>query len=57
LRELLNIFHAKEIGFHVITVTRDILKKLALVGKELDEYSLDTVKMFHEDAMKAGYKL
>jgi len=53
----LNIFHAKEIGFHVITVTRDILKKLALVGKELDEYSLDTVKMFHEDAMKAGYEL
>ena len=39
----------------MITVTHDILKKLSLVGKELDEYSLDTVKMFHEDALKAGY--
>ncbi|HMD88895.1 MAG TPA: transaldolase [Anaerolineaceae bacterium] len=56
-RELLNIFHADEIGCHVITVTHDILKKLTLVGKELDEYSLDTVKMFHGDAQMAGYKL
>jgi transaldolase len=56
-RELLNIFHADEIGCHVITVTHDILKKLSLVGKGLDEYSLDTVKMFREDALKAGYKL
>ncbi len=56
-RELLNIFHADEIGCHVITVTYDILKKLSLVGKELDEYSLDTVKMFHGDAQIAGYKL
>ena len=56
-RELLNIFHADEIGCHVITVTHDILKKLSLVGKGLDEYSLDTVKMFHEDALKAGYQL
>ena len=56
-RELLNIFHADEIGCHVITVTHDILKRLALVGKDLDEYSLDTVKMFHDDAQKAGYKL
>ena len=56
-RELLNIFHADEIGCHVITVTHDILKKLSLVGKDLDEYSLDTVKMFHSDAQKAGYKL
>jgi len=56
-RELLNIFHADEIGCHVITVTHDILKKLSLVGKGLDEYSLDTVKMFHEDAQKAGYQL
>ncbi len=56
-RELLNIFHADEIGCHVITVTHDILKKLALVGKDLDEYSLDTVKMFHADAEKAGFKL
>ena len=56
-RELLNIFHADEIGCHVITVTPDILKKLALVGKDLDEYSLDTVKMFYADAQKAGFKL
>ncbi len=56
-RELLNIFHADEIGCHVITVTHDILKKLALVGKDLDEYSLDTVKMFYSDAKKAGFNL
>ena len=56
-RELLNIFQADEIGCHVITVTHDILKKLSLVGKDLDEYSLDTVKMFYSDAQKAGYKL
>lgn len=56
-REVLNIFHADEIGCHVITVTHDILKKLSLVGKKLDEYSLDTVKMFHDDALKAGYQL
>ncbi len=56
-RELLNIFHADEIGCHVITVTPDILKKLAQVGKDLDEYSLDTVKMFYADAQKAGFKL
>ena len=56
-RELLNIFHADEIGCHIITVTHDILKKLPLVGKDLSEYSLDTVKMFYSDAQKAGYKL
>ncbi|TRZ52814.1 transaldolase, partial [bacterium] len=56
-RELLNIFQADEIGCHVITVTHEILKNLTLVGKDLDEYSLDTVKMFYSDAQKAGYKL
>jgi transaldolase len=56
-RELLNIFQADEIGCHVITVTHDVLKKLSLVGMDLDEYSLDTVKMFHGDAQKAGYSL
>jgi transaldolase len=56
-RELLNIFHADEVGCHVITVTHDILKKLSLIGKDLDEYSLDTVKMFRADAVKAGFKL
>jgi transaldolase len=56
-RELLNIFHADQIGCHVITVTNDILKKLQLVGKDLEDYSLDTVKMFYEDGRAAGYRL
>ena len=54
-RELLNIFHADSIGCHIITVTRDILNKLETVGKPLDQYSLETVAMFHEDAVSAGY--
>ena len=56
-RELLNIFQADEIGCHVITVTNDILKKLSLVGYDLNEYSLDTVKMFYNDAISAGFTL
>ena len=56
-RELLNIFQADDIGCHVITVTNDILKKLSLVGYDLNEYSLDTVKMFYADAVAAGFKL
>jgi transaldolase len=57
-RELLNIFQADEIGCHIITVTSDILKKYAtMVGKPLDELSLDTVKMFYNDASAAGFKL
>ena len=56
-RELLNIFQADDIGCHIITVTNDILKKLPLVGKELSDYSLDTVKLFYSDAQKAGYCL
>ena len=56
-RELLNIFHADQVGCHIITVTHDVLKKLTLVGKNLDEYSLDTVKMFRNDAVKAGFRL
>jgi transaldolase len=56
-RELLNIFQADSIGCHIITVTQDILKKLPLVGKALDDYSLDTVKMFHDDAHAAGFSL
>ena len=56
-RELLNIFHADEIGCHIITVTHDLLKKLSFVGKDLNEFSLDTVKMFYSDAQKAGFKL
>ena len=56
-RELLNIFQADAIGCHVITVTNDILKKLSLVGKSLTAYSLETVKMFHDDGKAAGYVL
>lgn len=56
-RELLNIFQADDIGCQVITVTNDILKKLTLVGYDLDNYSLDTVKMFYKDAVDAGFKL
>ena len=54
-RELLNIFQADSIGCHIITATPDVLQKLLLVGKDLDEYSLDTVKMFHSDAVKSGF--
>ena len=56
-RELLNIFHAEECGCHIITVTGEILKKLAMLGKPLEELSLDTVKMFYNDASAAGFKL
>jgi len=56
-RELLNIFQADDIGCHVITVTNDILKKLSLVNYDLQDYSLDTVKMFYQDAQAAGYSL
>lgn len=56
-RELLNIFQADDIGCQVITVTNDILKKLTLVGYGLEEYSLDTVKMFYADAAAVGYQL
>ena len=56
-RELLNIFHAEEAGCHIITVTHDVLKKLSLVGKDLEDYSLETVEMFHKDATAAGYAI
>lgn len=56
-RELLNIFQADDIGCHIITVTHDILARLSNVGKDLDDYSLETVKMFHDDACKAGFSL
>ena len=56
-RELLNIFQADALGCHIITVTNDVLKKLDLVGKDLDEYSLETVKMFYHDASAAGYAI
>jgi transaldolase len=56
-RELLNIFQADDIGCHIITVTNDLLKKLDLVGYDLSDYSLDTVKMFFKDAAAAGFRL
>jgi len=56
-REALNIRHAEQAGCDIITVTHDILKKKALFGKDLTELSLETVKMFHDDAAAAGYQL
>jgi len=56
-RELLNVFHADSIGCHIITVTNDVLAKLPLIGKDLDAYSLDTVKMFHRDAAEAKFTI
>ena len=56
-RELLNVFQADEIGTHIITATPDVLAKLKLVGKDLAEYSLDTVKMFYNDALAAGFSI
>ena len=56
-RELLNIFQADSVGCHIITATHDLLQKLALVGKDLDDYSLETVEMFHRDAAQAGFAL
>jgi transaldolase len=56
-RELLNIFHADAVGCHIITVTNDLLAKLAMVGKDLDGYSLETVKMFRNDAVAAGFSI
>ncbi|OGT47443.1 MAG: transaldolase [Gammaproteobacteria bacterium RIFCSPHIGHO2_12_FULL_41_20] len=56
-RELLNVIQADEIGCHIITVTNDILKKLETIGKDLMEFSLETVKMFRSDAIAAGFEL
>ena len=56
-RELLNVFQADAAGCHIITATHDVLKKLPLVGKDLAAFSLETVKMFHDDSRAAGYAL
>jgi transaldolase len=56
-REVYNVIQAEKLGCHIITVTNDILKKLSLIGKDLTEYSLDTVKQFFTDAKEAGYTL
>ena len=56
-RELLNIMQASQIGCHIITATTDILRKLDFVGYDLNEYSLDTVKMFYKDAVASNFKI
>jgi len=56
-RELLNLFQADAIGCHIITLSADLLKKFDLVGKDLDVYSRETVAMFRNDALAAGYEL
>ena len=56
-RELLNVIQADAIGCHLITATSDILKKLDIIGKDLSQYSLETVKMFRDDAVASGYSI
>jgi transaldolase len=56
-RELMNLVQAESCGCHIITITNDILKKVPMLGKDLKELSLDTVKMFYNDAQGAGYKI
>ena len=56
-RELFNVVQADEIGCHIITATNDIIKKIPSLGKDLTEFSLDTVKMFYNDASSAGYNI
>jgi transaldolase len=56
-RELLNVFQADEVGCDIITATKDVLAKLSVVGKDLAQYSLETVQMFHTDAQAAGFRL
>ena len=56
-RELLNIIQADAIGCHIITATNDVLAKLPNIGKDLDQYSLETVQMFRQDAVKAGFNI
>ena len=56
-REVLNVYQAEECGCHIITATDDLIAKLPLKGKSLTDYSLETVKMFYNDAQKAGFKI
>jgi len=56
-REVLNVVQADQIGCHIITMTHDLLKKLDCLGKNLEQYSLETVRMFHGDAVAAGFTL
>jgi transaldolase len=56
-REVLNVFQADAVGCHIITIPDDLFRKLAIVGKDLDQYSRETVAMFHKDALAAGYSI
>jgi transaldolase len=56
-RELLNLFQADEVGCHIITMTNDLIAKCSLIGKDLHEYSRETVQMFHKDAASAAYAI
>ena len=56
-REVLNLYQAEECGCHIITMTDDLIKKISQRGKDLSQFSLETVKMFYDDASKAGFKL
>jgi hypothetical protein len=56
-REVFNLVQAEEIGCHIITMTNDLISKIPLIGKDLDEFALDTVKMFARDSDASGYRL
>ena len=56
-REILNLVQADRVGCHIITMTKDLLDKIDLIGKDLDQFSLETVQMFHRDAVAAGFSL
>lgn len=56
-REIFNLVQAEETGCHIITMTNDLIAKIPLIGKDLDQYALDTVRMFAKDAESAGYQL
>jgi transaldolase len=56
-REILNVVQADQVGCHIITITRDLLERLDSLGKDLDQFSLETVQMFRRDALAAGFSL
>jgi transaldolase len=56
-REILNLVQADEVGCHIITITHELLRKLDGLGKSLEQFSLETVRMFHDDALAAGFTL
>jgi transaldolase len=56
-REVLNLVQADQIGCHIITMTGDLLPKIRSLGKDLEQFSLETVQMFHRDAANAGFSL